>query len=92
MTKYQIFTKLSQISHIRKNRNFKVQLERDGPTASSLPILWQGHVRNLFLKKFCPLWAVKLPEVKKGFFTIVTKCMLLESWNTVDCKVPEIDG
>ena len=52
MTKYLIFTKLPQISHIHKNRNFKVKLERDRPTARSLSILWQGHVRNL-LFNFC---------------------------------------
>ena len=37
---------------------FQVYLHLFRPTASSLYILWQGHVRNT-LFHFCQLWAVK---------------------------------
>ena len=37
---------------------FQVYLQLFRPTAASLKILWQGHVRNT-LFHFCQLWAVK---------------------------------
>ena len=46
--KFHIFTKIVI---------FQVYLQLFRPTASSLSILWQGHVRNT-LFHFCPLWAV----------------------------------
>ena len=36
LTKYQFFMKLPQISHIRKNDNFQVQLDLFRPTASTI--------------------------------------------------------
>ena len=47
--KFHIFTKIVI---------FQVYLQLFRPTASSIYILWQGHVRNT-LFHFCQLWAVK---------------------------------
>ena len=47
--KFHIFTKIII---------FQVYLQLFRPTASSLEIVWQGHVRNTLLD-FCQLWAVK---------------------------------
>ena len=53
-SKFHIFTKIVI---------FKVQLETNRPTASTLKILRQGHVRNLLFFHFRQLWAIKKESV-----------------------------
>ena len=48
LTKYQIFTKLPQVSHIHKNRDF----ESIGQLLLSYNFFWQGHVKNLLFYFF----------------------------------------
>ena len=55
---------------------FQVYLQLFRPTASSLSILWQGHVRNT-LFQFCQLWAIN-----SNIVTIIIKSAI--------CSDPEL--
>ena len=67
-TKFHIFTKIVI---------FQVYLQLFRSTASSLSILWQGHVRNT-LFHFCQLWAVNQPSDNSCNFMF-------------DCSLDDID-
>ena len=56
LTKYPFFSKLPH--RVTKIVILNVKLELFRPTASSLEILWQGHIRNL-LFHFFQLWGFK---------------------------------
>ena len=70
--------KWPQISNIHKNCNFK-KLEIDRPTASSLQIVWEGHVRNL-LFHFQQLKPLNVPYSQFAFVVI---CVKRGGWNWV---------
>ena len=55
---------------------FQVYLQLFRPTASSLQVLWQGHVRNT-LFHFCQLWAVNNSTVN----TLDSRSQIENSWS-----------
>ena len=84
LTKYQIFMILPQISHFHKYRNFQVFLQLFRPTASSLWISWQGHVRNT-LFHFCQLppvngWNSNLHLNLTAHFAFISGRLLRQAW------------
>ena len=57
------FSRYCPKCHIFTKIIFQVYLQLFRPTASSLSILWQGHVRNT-LFHFCQLWAVNQIRIR----------------------------